>query len=444
MPSSSEPSGARVRALAAELDARIVTDRVSLDDVLAVAPELPPRDAALLRALLFGVRRWHHRLEWQLGRLLSRPLKRKDATLAALLRVGLFQLEWLRVPDHAAVAATVGAATLIGQGRAKGLVNAVLRRYLRERGALESALPECETAWFSHPQWLIDLLRRDWPDDWRALLEADNAQPPMWLRVNLARTTRDAYRERLEAAGLAAEPCDRAPAALRLAEPCPTSRLPGFAEGLVSVQDAAAQLAAGLLDLEPGQRVLDACAAPGGKTAHMLEHCPGLAELWALDRDPDRLARARSNLDRLGLRAHLLAADATLTAEWWDGRPFDRILLDAPCSGLGVIRRHPDIKVLRAPEDVGRAAERQADLLEALWPVLAPGGRLVYATCTVTRAENHEQIARFCASRPDADPVAGACEVEIRTGEANMDGFYYACVDKQETPQPVRVPPRQQ
>jgi 16S rRNA (cytosine967-C5)-methyltransferase len=437
VPSSSEPSGARVRALAAELDARILVERVSLDDVLVSASALPDRDAALLRALLFGVRRWHHRLEWEISQLLTKPLKRRDATLAALLRVGLFQLGWLRVPEHAAVSATVGAAPLLGLGPAKGLVNAVLRRFLREREALERALETRPEALFSHAAWMIELFRRDWPDGWRAMLEADNAQPPMWLRVNLARTTREAYREKLRECGLEASVSERAPGALCLAEPCPTSRLPGYAEGEVSVQDAAAQLAAGLLALEPGQRVLDACAAPGGKTAHMREACPGLAELWALDRDAARLDNARANLTRLGFDARLVAADATAPGRWWDGRPFDRILLDAPCTGLGVIRRHPDIKVLRNATDVERAADRQAALLGALWPLLAPGGRLVYATCTITRAENRDQIQRFLASRPDAVPDG---EIAIRTGEANMDGFYYACIDKQEASRPARVP----
>ncbi|HEU4618100.1 MAG TPA: 16S rRNA (cytosine(967)-C(5))-methyltransferase RsmB [Gammaproteobacteria bacterium] len=443
MPPSSEAAGARVRALAAELDSRILTRGASLDEVLAEAPELPARDAALLRALLFGVRRWHHRLERQIGQLLTRPLKRGDAALAALLRVGLLQLEAMRVPDHAAVASTVAAAPLLGLARAKSLVNAVLRRYLRERDALDRLLETCPEARYSHADWMIDLFRHDWPEGWADLLEANNTEPPMWVRVNLSRTTREAYREKLRAAGIEAEPFERAPAALLLAEPCATSRLPGYAEGEVSVQDAAAQLAAPLLALGPGQRVLDACAAPGGKTAHMLELCRDVDELWALDRDPARLDTVRANLDRLGLDARLLAVDAAATAEWWDGRPFDRILLDAPCSGLGVIRRHPDIKVRRTPADIARAAERQGALLDALWPLLAPGGRLVYATCTITRVENAGGIRRFLAAHTDARIEAGG-ELSIRTGEANMDGFYYACIDKKETSPPFRAPPPQQ
>ncbi len=462
MPSSSEAAGAQPRAAAARLDARIVTERISLDEALAAMPPLPERDAALVRALVFGARRWHHRLEWQIDKLLTRPLKTRDAELAALLRVGLFQLEWLRVPDHAAVAATVGAASLLGLERAKGLVNAVLRRYLREREALARAQAGVPEALYSHPAWIIETLRHDWPDDWQALLEAGNAQPPMWLRVNLARTTRDAYVARLAAEGIAASPppspgpapasgesawpsaSPALPAAVLLAEPCPVSRLPGYAEGLVSVQDAAAQLAAGLLDLAPGLRVLDACAAPGGKTAHMLERCPELAEVLAVDVDPARLETVRENLERLGLAARLLAADAADPGAWWDGRPFDRILLDAPCSALGVIRRHPDIKILRRPEDVGRSALRQAALLEAVWPLLAEGGRLVYATCTLTRRENAAQIEAFLAAHADARRAAGPgpAELCIRTGEANTDGFYYACLQKQETPPPARVVPR--
>ncbi len=444
MPPSYEAAGARPRAVAAQLDARIVRERISLDAALAAAPVLAERDAALVRALVFGARRWHHRFEWQLAQLLSRPLKPGDAELAALLRVGLFQLEGLRVPDHAAVAATVAAAPLLGLGRAKGLVNAVLRRYLRERESLARAQARVPEALYSHPAWIIETLQRDWPEDWQAVLEAGNAQPPMWLRVNLARGTREAYLERLAAAGRGAAAPAELPAAVLLAEPCPVRLLPGYAEGLVSVQDAAAQHAAGLLDLAPGQRVLDACAAPGGKTAHLLERCPGLAEVWAVDVDPARLRTVRENLERLGQSARLVAADAADPGAWWDGRPFERILLDAPCSALGVIRRHPDIKLLRRPEDVERSAGRQAALLEAVWPLLAPGGRLVYATCTLTRRENEAQIEAFLAAHADAGRAAapGPAELRIRTGEANRDGFYYACLEKQETPPPARVVPR--
>ena len=422
------PAGAAVRAAAAIALARVVTAAAPLDAALA-EPDVAPRDRPLLKALVQGALRWHQRLEWQAGELTTRQLKREQAELAALLRIGLYQLQESRIPPHAAVSATVDAAALLGVPRAKGLVNAVLRRFMREREALDLRMQSVPRALFSHPPWLIDALRRDWPNDWRRVLEQNNCPPPMWLRVNLLRTSREEYLQELATAGIAAVPAADVPSAVLLAEPASTDELPGFAAGRVSVQDAAAQLAPSLLEPEPGQRVLDACAAPGGKTGHLLEACPALDELVALDRDPLRLERVRENLTRLELDAKLLAADATAPGEWWDGRAFDRILLDAPCSAVGVIRRHPDIKVLRKPGDVDRAAALQAKLLDALWPLLAPGGRLLYATCSVLARENSAQIEQFLARAPDAALVRTH---SVLPGQTNMDGFYYACVVKQD------------
>jgi len=422
------PAGAEVRAAAARLVARVLVDHVPADDALEGASGVAPRDRSLLGALAFGALRWHHRLEWQVAQLLAKPLKRDQAELAALLRIGLLQLQELRIPPHAAVSATVDAAALLGLRNAAGLVNAVLRRFQRERTKLQSALEAVPEARFSHPSWLIDALRNDWPDDWARILDGNNALAPMWLRVNLRRTTRAAYLEKLHAAGMAADaPADVA-TAVRLAVPQPVESLPGFAAGEVSVQDVSAQRAAPMLELAPGQRVLDACAAPGGKTGHILEACADLAEVWAVDRDGARLARVADNLRRLELAARLVTGDATAPARWWDGRPFDRILLDAPCSAVGVIRRHPDIKVLRRPEDVDRAVALQGELLRALWPLLAPGGLLVYATCTVLRRENDSQIAAFRASEPALEPAGPGVAEGWRNlpGEADGDGFYYA------------------
>jgi 16S rRNA (cytosine967-C5)-methyltransferase len=432
---------------------RVVQERVALEDVLSHAAPLDRRDAPLLRALVFGTLRWHHRLQWQLSQLLTRPLRREHAALAALARVGLYQLQELRIPDHAAVSATVDAAAALGHGQAKGLINAVLRRYQRERSKLDRRMADDAEALFAHPRWLIEQISHDWPRDWRRILEQNNVAPPMWLRINARRTTREGYAAELAAAGLRAASSDRAASALLLAEPLPVDALPGFAAGLVSVQDAAAQLAAGLLDPRPGQRVLDACAAPGGKTAHILESCPELGDLWALDRDATRLEKVAQNLDRLGLRARLLAGDATLPEQWWDGRPFERILLDAPCSATGVIRRHPDIKVLRRAHDVQRAVALQARLLAALWPLLEPGGRLLYATCSVLSEENRAQVERFLGVTPDAALVGpgpgGHLQIlpgsvaEAAAGEANMDGFYYACLEKRGVLRSPRVSRRQ-
>jgi 16S rRNA (cytosine967-C5)-methyltransferase len=426
-------SGTAVRALAARLNARVVAGGASLQALAGLDAELPERDRPLLKAMLKGSLRWHHRLDWTLSRLLDRPLKQGEAELGALLRIGLTQLEVLSIPDHAAVSATVGASARLGLGRARGLVNAVLRRYLRERTALAAAEADDEVALFSHPRWLIDALKRDWPADWRRILEAGNALPPLWLRVNRRAISREAYLASLSAAGFTAEASPVLEDAILMAEPCPVEALPGFAAGQVSVQDAAAQMAPGLMRLAPGLRVLDACAAPGGKTAHMLEVCPDLAELVALDSDELRLARIASNLTRLGLAgARLVHGDAREPEAWSDGARFDRILVDAPCSAAGVIRRHPDIKVLRRAGDPIELARDQARLLDALWPLLSPGGRLVYATCSVLRCENFGVIEAFAARTPDAELAAfgGEEHFQVLPGQANMDGFYYACLSK--------------
>ena len=436
-------AGARVRAVAAKLNAAIVRDGQTLDSALSEPARLADRDLPLLRALVYGSIRWHHRLAWQLERLLTRRLGRgrRDSELAALIRLGLFQLQWLRIPDHAAVSATVDAAALIGAGQRRGLVNAVLRRFGREQQQLDAAMADAPEALWSHPRWLIDAIANDWKGRAESILSANNGQPPMWLRVNTRRVGVDDYAAALARSGFAAERLETAPAALLLDEPMPTASLPGYADGLVSVQDAAAQLAAAYLDLQPGQRVLDACAAPGGKTAHMLEACPDLAEVVALDRDLDRLGIAADNLARLGLTATLHACDAADTEAWWDGRPFDRILVDAPCSAIGVVRRHPDIKVLRRESDLGAVAELQARLFVRLWPLLAPGGRLLYATCTVLKRENHAQIERFLRANADAALAGGRSRGhrQLFPGEANMDGFYYACLKKRDARQGSRA-----
>ena len=430
------PAGAEVRAAAARIVARVVEERVAADDFLP-AEKIAARDQSLLAALVLGALRWHFRLEWQVQRLLARPLEREQAALAALLRVGLLQLQALRIPEHAAVSATVDATALLGVRSARGLVNAVLRRFQREREQLEQAASAEPEARFAHPRWLIDAFRADWPRDWQAVLDENNAAPPMWLRVNLSRTTRAAYLGKLEAAGLSAVAAPDVESAVRLEQPVGVERLPGFAEGEVSVQDVSAQRAPLWLDLASGQRVLDACAAPGGKTGHMLEHTGGQCDVWAVDRDGVRMTRVRENLERLGLTAKLIMGDATAPEAWWDGKPFDRILIDAPCSATGVIRRHPEIKVVRQPADVDRVVALQARLLRALWPLLAAGGRLVYATCSVLKRENDDQIAAFRAAEPRIEAGPGVASEQLLPKEAGGDGFYYACLRK---PQLLRTP----
>ncbi|MBM4195686.1 MAG: 16S rRNA (cytosine(967)-C(5))-methyltransferase RsmB [Gammaproteobacteria bacterium] len=392
--------GAATRAAAARVVEQVIAAGRTLDAALEGSSDtdsLHPGDRAQVRALAYGALRWHHRHRALLAQLLDRPLPRRETLLEALLSVGMFQLLDESQPDYAAVSATVEAARLLGRRHAAGLVNASLRRLQREQATLLGALSL--DAAVSHPQWMTGKLAADWPVEWRDVCAAAQLPPPLWLRVNLARTSVADMLRRFESAGMAAMAGDIG-GSIRLANAVAVEAIPGFAEGLVSVQDAASQLAAPLLAVASGMRVLDACAAPGGKTMHLLECAQGDIDLVALDIDATRLARVASNLARGGYRARLLAADARDTASWWDSRRFDRILIDAPCSGTGVIRRHPDIKLLRRPTDMAGFAIRQLELLGALWPLLAPGGCLLYATCSILREENDGVVSRFVARTP--------------------------------------------
>lgn len=423
------PTPADVRAEAARAVARVIAGR-NLDEALAQAAPLPPADAALAKAIAFGVVRDHALLSALAAKMLQKPLDR-DPELASLLLCGLYQLRSMRVPPHAAVSETVGASEPMNKTWAKGLLNAVLRRYLRERDALEAAIPDDPAIKQSHPQWLIDRLKTDWPQNWQEIIAANQQPGPMTLRVNRRRTTRDDYLGELRAVGLEASPIEHVPEALRLAEPVGVDKLPGFGEGKVSVQDASAQLAAHLLDVRDGQRVLDACAAPGGKAAHILELAD--AHLLAIDDDAERLKRVRGTFERLQLKASWKRADATRPSTWAQGLSFDRILIDAPCSGTGVIRRHPDIKLLRRPEDIAQMAAVQLRLLHMLWPLLSPGGVLVYAVCSVIAEEGADLVQRFLAKQSDASELAtdatwgDACAIGRRIAPGgDFDGFYYA------------------
>ena len=435
-------SGARLRAAAASVVDDVVRAGRSLDAALADREQgIPPDDLSLLRLLSYGTLRRHWRLMSWIGALLDRPLKRRDSVITQLLAVGLYQLAETRIPDHAVVSQTVEAARTLRRPKLAPLVNAILRRARRDR--IFDAEPSDELAEHDHPAWLLDRLRDDWPGDWRDIVAANNARAPMWLRVGPSAGSAGEMRAQLEQQGIASELLEGAPQALRLAEPQPVDSLPGFASGAVSVQDAAAQLAAPWLLAGGGRRVLDACAAPGGKTGHLLELGGDRIELTALDRDPERLTLVAGNLERLGFAATLIAADASNTGEWWDEQPFDAILLDAPCSATGVIRRHPDIKHLRRAADIDELAQLQSALLDALWPTLAPGGRLLYVTCSVLRQENDDVVAGFLERAPDAleDDVLHdynirdlmrdkACGQQLLPGTAGMDGFYYAGLTK--------------
>ena len=436
---------AGARSLAAHAVARILREGVTLDAALHDALGTAPATLApAVRSLCYGAIRGYFRHEAILARLLSQPVRSLDTYLRALLSVALFELEDARTPEYAVVDAAVKTAKATDAARASGLVNAVLRRYLRERKVIDVDIARNPVTRHASPIWLADRYRADWPVRWTQLLAAGDAQAPMWLRVNSRQSSTEAYLERLRAAGLSARAESRVPFAVVLDEPCDVHELPGFAEGAVSVQDLGAQCVAFPLELAAGMRVLDACAAPGGKTALMAEREPNLAALLAIDIDPQRLVRVRENLERGALRAEVIAGDAAAPDSWWDGVPFERILLDAPCSALGVIRRHPDIRLRKSPAEIDKLPRLQVRLLTAAWRMLARGGRLVYATCTVTRSENRDVIAAFLAGTPDAALVpevqwsgwpgfgeGDGFGRQILPGEAGADGFYYAALQKQ-------------
>lgn len=424
------PRLAAARALAA-----VLSGKASLNSSLpAQLDKVEERDRGLTQDLAFGTARWQPRLDLLAAQLLQKPFKAADADVQALLLVGLYQLFYTRIPAHAAIGETVGCADKLKKPWAKSLLNAVLRRAQREGEALLADMERDPVVRTAHPRWLQKQLKAFWPEQWEAICAANNAHPPMILRVNRRHHSRDAYLALLAEAGIAASACQYSRDGIVLGEACDVRGLPGFAEGWVSVQDEAAQLSADLLELAPGQRVLDACCAPGGKTCHLLEAEAGLAHLVAIDLEAKRLTRVRENLERLKLDAELIACDARDTASWWDGKPFQRILLDAPCSATGVIRRHPDIKLTRQADDIPALATLQGELLDALWPTLEVGGMLLYATCSSLPTENTEVIGAFLARTPGARELALATEAglpqphgrQLLAQEGGHDGFYYA------------------
>ncbi|MFL1386865.1 16S rRNA (cytosine(967)-C(5))-methyltransferase RsmB [Pseudomonas tritici] len=423
------------RLAAAKALAAVLNGKASLNSSLPTQMDkVEDRDRGFTQDLAFGTARWQPRLSALAAKLLQKPFKAADVDVEALLLVGLYQLLYTRVPAHAAIGETVGCADKLKKPWAKALLNAVLRRAQRESEALLAELEHDPVVRTAHPRWLQKSLKAFWPEQWEAICAANNAHPPMILRVNRRHHSRDAYLQLLTDAGINATPCVYSVDGIVLEAAADVRSLPGFAEGWISVQDEAAQLAADLLDLAPGQRVLDACCAPGGKTCHILEVEKDLAGVVAVDLEAKRLVRVRENLARLGLSAELIAADGRDTATWWDGKPFQRILLDAPCSATGVIRRHPDIKLTRQPDDIAALAVLQGELLDALWPTLEVGGILLYATCSTLPTENTEVIEAFLAR------TSGARELDLATTagikqphgrqllaqEGGHDGFYYA------------------
>ena len=430
-----------LRARAAKAVCRVTDAGLTLDAALGQSLHGVERaaDRGFIKELCFGTLRWFDQLEFLLTRYLDRPLKQRDGDIGMLILIGLYQLHHLDTPPHAAISETVEATVELDKPWAKPLVNALLRRSQREYQQGKPDPDQHPGAYYSHPGWLLDTIRSEWPEQWQTILEANNRRPPQHLRVNLLRASRENYLEDLERTGIRAQPLDLTPGGLHVTEPVNVNDLPGFGDGHVSVQDAGAQLAAGLLDLQPGHLVLDACAAPGGKTAHILETQPQIAGITALDVDEKRLALLRDTLSRLALDATVIRADAAKTDTWWDKRPFDRILLDAPCSATGIIRRHPDIKRLKLPEQVPALQASQAELLAALWPMLKPGGRLVYATCSLLRAENDRVIEAFLDNHSPANLETIQAEWGIATVYGRQllpclddtDGFYYAVLTRQ-------------
>jgi 16S rRNA (cytosine967-C5)-methyltransferase len=428
------------RAIAARIIARVIVDKHSLTQAFTEIRK-DQRELSLIKMLCFGVLRWYLRLDRISNQLLSKPLKAKDIDIKLLLLIGLFQILYLDTPHHIAVSQTVEATRSLSKPWATDLINAVLRNFIRQSVVIQQKTDQIPSAHYSHPDWLIAKIQRAWPEQWESILTANNQHPPLHLRVNQLKSTRINYLKLLDQQKLAAEALPCCDSAILLNTPQDVYSLPGFSEGLVSVQDCAAQLAAGLLDLQPRQRILDACAAPGGKTTHMAEMRADVAEIVAIDSEARRLERAKDNWQRLALTTPItwITEDVEKTNRWWDGQLFDRVLLDAPCSATGVIRRHPDIKWLRKEQDIGVLSQQQLRLLNTVWPLLKPNGLLVYATCSILPEENNQVIAQFLETHPDVKEkvISSGCwgkscqyGRQILPGTEGLDGFYYVCLEK--------------
>ncbi len=430
------------RATAALIIYSVAHEGINLDDALAKhLDHSEPGTHAFIKAMCFGSLRFYPRLLFFLSHLIDKPVKTKEKLIECLLLAGIYETYYMQTPSHACVSETVDAALDLKKKWAKGLTNAVLRGALREQEQLTLASEQSEGAHTAHPKWLLKLIKKHWPDESEQIIQANNQPGPLTLRVNLTKNSRPEYLQQLADKNIKAAICEFSEAGIQCEQAVDVTELPGFTNGHVSVQDQAAQLAAILLAPETGERVLDACAAPGGKTSHLLEYNSQI-KMTALDKIESRVARIRENLNRLGLRAQTITGDALKgdkkTDTWWDGKPFDRILLDAPCSATGVIRRHPDIKLLRKPDDISQLVETQAQMLSSLWPLLKTGGMLLYSTCSILAEENDQQIQQFVHNTATAEsqPIEanwgqrGKFGRQILPGESDMDGFYYAIIRK--------------
>jgi len=430
----------QARVVASKILAKVFEEQQSLAALLPIELDmmLDPRERALAQALCFGVIRHYYSLTLILSTLLDKKLKKKDSDIKALILIGLYQLDHMRTPAHAAVSASVESCKELNKTWAKNLVNAVLRRYQREQDKFPELITANESAKHEHPAWLLDRLKDEYPEHWQSIIKENNLLPPMSLRVNTRKTDRDNYLKKLKTAGIEAQPSNLNQTGIVLSHPVGVEALPDFAEGHVSVQDLAAQLAIPLLQPQAGERILDACSAPGGKLAQLLETSPTLQEVVAIEKEPYRFKKLENTLERLGLSATLIQNDARAVEDWWDKQLFDRILIDAPCSASGVIRRHPDIKYLRTAADVQNITVLQAEILNALWPLLSKDGKLLYITCSVFKAENDEQISAFTNKYNDANsiPIQASWGIateygrQILPGDNAMDGFYYAQLQK--------------
>lgn len=427
-----------IRALAAKCCYSVVDKGRSLSDELPKQQDkVDIRDKGLLQEICYGVLRYLPELEHDVRTLMQKPLTGKQRVFHFLLLVGVYQIKHMRIPDHAAVSETVAATGALKNRQMKALVNGVLRNFVRAsdtpKPSKQETLPT--SIEYSHPSWFIKKVQQGYPTTWQQVLTANQQKPPMWLRVNQQHHTNSEYQNLLSAAEIDIKSIEPLSGAIELSRPTDVTKLPGFEQGWVSVQDGAAQQAARLLNCQPDDVVLDCCAAPGGKTCHILEQTPDIESMTAIDVEASRLLRVEENLTRLGLEAKVIAADAAHSKTWWDGQQFDRILLDAPCSGTGVIRRHPDIKWLRKANDIDALVTLQQQILKEIWSLLKPGGTLLYATCSVLPQENSEQIKHFIDNNADAQllSIDNNCNPEqkkvgwqLLPGEQNMDGFYYA------------------
>jgi 16S rRNA (cytosine967-C5)-methyltransferase len=428
------------RQLVSIILTNLIIQKKSLKDLLPqYFPQLTDQtDRSFVQEICFGVSRWYYQLEGIAQQLLQKPFSENDDDVFFVILVGLYEALYMRTKEHAIVFEAVETVKALQKDWAAGVVNAVLRNFLRDPKKYLKPLQKDDSLRLAHPRWLLERFKHAWPIQWQAICEANNQQAPLSLRVNLQKITREQYLEKLQAQKIAARQTALSDAGVVLEKACRVEMLPGFSEGEVSVQDISAQMVVDLLDLQLDQRVLDACAAPGGKTAHILEKEPHLKELVALDWDETRLSRVKENLDRLQLSATLIHADAANPDAWWDKQPFDRILLDAPCSATGVIRRHPDIKLLRRKTDMIKLAKQQKQLLKALWPLLKPQGLLVYVTCSILPQENQQVIQAFLEETPDAEEKKLETKWGVRLkhgrqmlpGEEDADGFYYAVLQK--------------